>query len=206
MACIAYTLQLVLNKIINNSVSSCRKLVGHFKHSARATKVLKTCQITAEVAQHRLIQEEPTRWNTPLLYEQKRSILLASAELNIPELSNRQWTLIKNIIPILEVFNSLTNHISSDYVTAADVIPLINVIETELRKTAPAGSGLQGLKNDLYSFKKIKFKNYENSDILTSVTLLYTCFKEAPFKDKPKADDAKHDCWRKHQLYKVLSI
>ncbi|KAJ8875478.1 hypothetical protein PR048_023373 [Dryococelus australis] len=106
-ACLAHTLQLVLkegflsNKIINNLVSSCRKLVGQFKHSACATKVLKTCKITAGVAQHRLIQEESTRWNTTLhllkrLYEQKRSILLASAELNIPELSNCQWTFNKN--------------------------------------------------------------------------------------------------------------
>ncbi|KAJ8866935.1 hypothetical protein PR048_032797 [Dryococelus australis] len=127
-----------------------------------------------------------------MLYPQKRSILLASAELNIPELPNCQWTLIENIISILDVFNSVTNHISSDHVTAAEVIPLINVIETELQKPAPAGSGLQGLKNDLYSSMKIRFKNYENSDILTSATLLDPRFKETPFKDKAKADTAKH--------------
>ncbi|KAJ8895899.1 hypothetical protein PR048_001239 [Dryococelus australis] len=149
------------------------------------------------VAQHRFIQEEPTRWNTTLhmlkrLYEQKRSILLASAELNIPILSNCQWTLIENIIPILDVFDSVTNHISSDHVTATEVIPLINVIETELQKPAPAGSGLQGLKNDFYSFLKIRFKNYKNSDILTSATLLDPRFKQAHLKDKAKADAAKH--------------
>ncbi|KAJ8872364.1 hypothetical protein PR048_025968 [Dryococelus australis] len=58
-ACLAHTVQLMLRK-----------------YSARATKVLKTYQITAGEAQYRLIQEEPTRCNTMLymlkrLYEQK---------------------------------------------------------------------------------------------------------------------------------------
>ncbi|KAJ8877204.1 hypothetical protein PR048_021658 [Dryococelus australis] len=173
------------NKIINNLVYSCRKLVGHFKYSARVTEVLKTCQITSGTYP----RGTPIRWNTTLhvlkrLYEQKRSILLASAELNIPEMANCQWTLIENIIPILDVLDSVTNHISSDHVTTAEVISLINVIEIELEKPAPACSGLQGLKNNLY--------NYENSDIQTSAILLDPRFKETPFKDKAKANAAKH--------------
>ncbi|KAJ8886169.1 hypothetical protein PR048_012378 [Dryococelus australis] len=144
-----------------------KKLVDNFKHSACATEVLKTCQITAGVAQYRPIQEEPTRWNTTLhmlkrLYEQKRSILLA-----------------------------MTNYINSNHVTAAEVIPLINVIETELQKPVPADSGLEGLKNDFYSSMKIRFKDYENSDIPTSATLLDPHFTKAPFKDKTKAYAAK---------------
>ncbi|KAJ8873081.1 hypothetical protein PR048_026697 [Dryococelus australis] len=79
-------------------------------------------------------------------------ILLAGAELNIPKLSNCQWTLIENIIPILDVFDSVTNHISLDHVTAAEVvsdtgfvsqvIPCIYVIETELQTPAPASFDL----------------------------------------------------------------
>ncbi|XP_063227326.1 zinc finger BED domain-containing protein 4-like [Bacillus rossius redtenbacheri] len=201
-SCLAHTLQLVLkegflnNKIINNLVSSSKKIVGHFKHSARATKVLKTCQITAGVVQHRLIHDEPTRWNTTLhmfkrLHEQKKAIVLACAELNIPELSNSLWTLMENVIPILEVFDSVTTHISSDHVTVAEVIPLTNLIENELQKPAPAGSGLQGLKNDLLSSIKIRFKDLENSQILTSATLLDPRFKAAPFKDEAKCEAAK---------------
>ncbi|XP_063227428.1 zinc finger BED domain-containing protein 4-like [Bacillus rossius redtenbacheri] len=132
VACIAHTLQLVLkdgllsHKIVTNLLPQCRRLVGHFKHSARATKILKQCQTTASVPQHRLIQDEPTRWNSTLhmlkrLQEQKRAILLSSGELNLPELTGQQWTLIENLIPILDVFYSATLQVSSPSVTASEV-------------------------------------------------------------------------------------
>ncbi|KAJ8886314.1 hypothetical protein PR048_012525 [Dryococelus australis] len=136
-SCLANTLQLVVkdavltNKIVN-IISTCRKLVGHIKDSANATKVRKAVKI------QQLIQEEPTRWNTTLymlkrLHEQKRAILLANAELNCPT----QWTLIENIIPILDVFDSITKHINSNNVNASEVstehlgIPIAYVVIVE---------------------------------------------------------------------------
>lgn len=131
-ACLAHTLQLVLkdgvfsNKIVVNLLSQCRRLVGHFKHSAHSTKILKQCQKTTGVPQHRLIQDEPTRWNSALhmlkrLQEQKRAILLTSSDLHLPELTGQQWSLIDNLIPILDIFDSATLQVSTSNVTASEV-------------------------------------------------------------------------------------
>ncbi|KAJ8886714.1 hypothetical protein PR048_012926 [Dryococelus australis] len=200
-SCLAHTLQLVVkdavltNKIVVNINFTCHKLVGHFKHSAHATKVLKSSQNTAGVSQHMLIQEEPTRWNTTLhmlkrLHEQKRALLLANAELKLTELSNTQWTLIQNIFPI-DVFDSVTNHISSNKINASEVIPIVHVVVQSLSKPAPMGSGLQGLVNDLSSSIKIRFADMEIDSVLTTVTLTDPRFKVAPFKDGTRADLAK---------------
>ncbi|KAJ8897642.1 hypothetical protein PR048_002991 [Dryococelus australis] len=40
------------------------RIVGHFKHSVQATQQLNDCQRTLKLPEHRLIQDEPTRWDS----------------------------------------------------------------------------------------------------------------------------------------------
>lgn len=134
LPCLAHTLQLVLkhsvldSKVFSNLQSTAKKIVGHFKHSSGATKVLKQCQVTANVKRHRLVQDEPTRWNCTLhmlkrLKEQRSALLLAEAELgNLPcQFSYSQWAMVENIIPMLETFHSATEQVSSANVSASEV-------------------------------------------------------------------------------------
>lgn len=71
------------------------------------------------------------------------------------------------------------------------VIPLVHIIEHDLEKPAPPGSGLQSLKNDLLASMKIRFSKLENDQILASATLLDPRFKTSPFQDPQKAENAK---------------
>ncbi|KAJ8884548.1 hypothetical protein PR048_016405 [Dryococelus australis] len=211
---LAHALRLVLkdgllgSRLVTNLLYLCRRLVGRFKHSAHATKFLKKCQVTTGVSLHRLIQEEPTRRNSSLhvlkrLQEQKRAILLVCGELDLPELSGQ--TLIENLIPIFNLFDSATLQVSSTnyhygsvpllikscMVSMLQVIPLVQVIEHELENPAVLGSGIQGLKNDLLASMKIKFSSLEEIDIFVFATLLDIRFKITPIKMTQTVENTK---------------
>lgn len=70
--CFAHTLQLVVHdgvlsqRAVIDILSSCRKIVGHFRHSCLAYSRLRVIQENLGLPQHRLIQDEPTRWNSSL--------------------------------------------------------------------------------------------------------------------------------------------
>ncbi|KAJ8889620.1 hypothetical protein PR048_009120 [Dryococelus australis] len=97
--CLAHTLQLVLkegllgSKLVTNLLSQCRRLVGHFKHSAHATEIFKKYQMTTGMPMHQLIKMSQEGG-----IEQKRAILLYGGELDLPGLNGQQWTLIDNLI------------------------------------------------------------------------------------------------------------
>ena len=44
--------------------AAARKLVGHFKHSAIAMSALKQKEKQTNIAEHHLIQDVTTRWNS----------------------------------------------------------------------------------------------------------------------------------------------
>lgn len=91
---------------IKELISSCHKIVEHLKHSSKAIKVLRIAQEKLSLKPHRLIQDEPTRWNPHLhmvsrLTEQKKAIALVASDLNFQlDISSRQWVTIKGIIKI----------------------------------------------------------------------------------------------------------
>ena len=68
--CFAYSLQLVVHDgvLSQHSVSDllavCRRIVGHFKRSTKAIDKLKDIQQNLSIPNHRLKQDEVTRWNS----------------------------------------------------------------------------------------------------------------------------------------------
>ncbi|KAI7807099.1 hypothetical protein IRJ41_021492 [Triplophysa rosa] len=71
MPCIAHMLQRSINVSLSNSgfanvLAKCRKIVGHFRHSAANTMELQAQQAALGQQQEPLIQDVPTRWNSTL--------------------------------------------------------------------------------------------------------------------------------------------
>lgn len=124
--CIAHTLQLVIkdslfqNQKIMNVVSKSKKIVGSFKHSAKNTKMLLSCQKQLKLPEHRMIQDEPTRWNSTLhmmkrLLEQKDAIVLVSNKPDVKlaaELTCDDWKTMEFAINILDIFEKATLQVS----------------------------------------------------------------------------------------------
>ncbi|XP_063239945.1 zinc finger BED domain-containing protein 4-like [Bacillus rossius redtenbacheri] len=147
ISCFAHTLQLVLkdaflnSKLVSNLTSACRRIVGHFKHSSKNCKILAKCQNMAGLPNHRLIQDEPTRWNSTLhmlkrLVEQKQAVILACSETNNSQtvLNSSQWTVIDHCISVLEIFNNATLQVSSANSNASEVSYTYSTICEQLLK------------------------------------------------------------------------
>lgn len=68
--CLAHSMQLCINEglkkvsTISTIIDECRAVVGHFKHSYKASEGLNLYQKKFEVPEHKLIQCVPTRWNS----------------------------------------------------------------------------------------------------------------------------------------------
>ena len=92
--CFAYTLQLVVHdgvlsqRAVIDILSSCRKIVGHFRHSSLAYSRLRVIQQNLGLSQHRLVPDEPLRWNSSLymlqrILQQKMSLAPYATEHSI---------------------------------------------------------------------------------------------------------------------------
>lgn len=203
LPCLAHTLQLVVKdgllnaKLVTNLVGTCRRIVGSFKHSSQACKVLKKAQTLVGCKPHRLIQDEPTRWNSTLhmidrLVEQQQALVLASYDLKLSnELTSSQWELMKHISHILQLFDKATFTVSSSSVCISEVIPIVNSIIQQLQVPPPAGFGLQGMVNDLLASLRMRCGQVEETGLYTTATLLDPRFKDKVFTSGSILDRAK---------------
>ena len=95
-------------------LSLCRGIVGHFKRSSLAYGKLHQIQESLGLPQHRVKQDEPTRWNS-LLYmlhsivEQKMAIAAYGSENDIFVLNQTQLDLANKIIKVLEPIEESQN-------------------------------------------------------------------------------------------------
>lgn len=193
ISCTAHTLQLVIKetflgqKSIADACAKARRIVGHFRHSISASKLLKNYQETNKLPVHRLIQDEPTRWNSTYLMlnrllEQRRAITWLLPELKCnTELSSTEWSLIEQAVNTLKSFYLATLNISSECVTAAEVIPTVYGIKNEITSLSEQTTGLKGIQKDIIHSLKTRFKDLENNKTFAIATLLDPRFKKTVF-------------------------
>lgn len=144
--CLAHSLQLCLNEgltklsDIADLIEKCRSLVGHFKHSYKASEALEDYQKKFDKPKHKLMQSVSTRWNSTYtmierIVEQRNPILgvlndraFTSKKLAKKHtLDNDNWELLCLLIEILKPFELATKIISGEkYPTASLVLPLID--------------------------------------------------------------------------------
>ena len=70
IGCTIYTLQLVvkdsimIQRTVIDMLARCRKIVDYFKHSSLAYQHLHNIQSQLSLPEHKLIQDEPTHWDS----------------------------------------------------------------------------------------------------------------------------------------------
>ena len=152
--CMARSLQLAVNKAVlsQRAVSDC---VGHFRQSQVASSSLRKLQERLQVPQTRLQQDIATQWNSAFymlksLVAQKQAIAAYAVEHHLPTTLNaHQWTLVKNMLTILDPYEQLTRNISKAKATATDVIPSIQALTRLLKQTVPTDHGVKTSKDTL---------------------------------------------------------
>ncbi|CAL9691328.1 unnamed protein product [Knipowitschia caucasica] len=198
LGCMAHTLQLAIHEAVlsQKSVSDCiaigRKMVGHFKHSQVATTALANLQTQLGLCPARLQQDVPTRWNSTFymlqsLIQQKRPLAAYGVDNKLPAtLSPHQWSLIENMVTILEPCEQLTRDISKATATAADVIPAIQALKRLLEKAVPTDHGVKTSKSTLLDAIKTRFDRIDAEPLYLFATILDPRYKDRYFTAETK--------------------
>ncbi|XP_065671967.1 zinc finger BED domain-containing protein 4-like [Hydra vulgaris] len=182
--CLAHTLQLVVkdgclsNERISLLTATCRRIVGHFKHSVKSYKLLRQSQEILGLPKHSIIQDEPTRWNCTFhmlnrLIEKKDAILLVTphfpkATRQNKELSTGEWDNLVTLVAALKVFEEVTLTASSSKVTTSEVIPIINAVNMSIDRIKDYGNFKESLCQSLHR----RYGDCENEPIHAYATIL----------------------------------
>ena len=69
-----------------------------------------------------------------ILHEQRQAVTAYTATTDIPTLASYQWTLVENIIRVLQPFEVMTKEVSSDNEIISSVIPSGTTLKSYLSK------------------------------------------------------------------------
>ena len=199
--CFAHTLQLVVNdgvlsqRAVIDILSSCRKIVGHFRHSCLAYSRLRVIQENLGLPQHRLIQDEPTRWNSSLymlqrILEQKMAFAAYATEHMIIQLNSYQLELVAKIVAALSPIEEVTKSISTDAASISVVLPFVRILSKTLSQHHD-DSGVRTMKNEMKTSLQRRFADAEENEKLLVATILDPRFKEKFFSGPVVTERAK---------------
>ena len=114
-------------------LAKCRRLVGHFKHSALATNGLEEKQkaLGFKPTLH-LVQEVATRWNSTFHMLQRLALLkqpirsMSEQDRASYDLSDVEWAMVKSVLNLLEAVDGVTTALSGEkYSTLSWCLPLL---------------------------------------------------------------------------------
>lgn len=200
LGCYIHTLQLVVGeslktqRAVKDSIATARGIVGHFRHSSKATDHLKRIQESLNsnradddtdqlLPAHRLIQDVSTRWNSTYymlerLLEQKRAIGVYSQEAEIQSLTANQWNLVEKVLSTLKPFEEQTKQASLASSHAGIIIPGIRLLERFLQRTKNPGDdiGIQTMRTEMYTDLHARFLHLiSNTTCVIATVLDATC-------------------------------
>lgn len=183
IGCVIHTLQLVIHDCIFKNqkfieiLRKCRKIVEHFNHSSLAYSKLSSIQKILKLPNHKLIYDDTTRWNSTFymlssLHEQRQAITAYAADRDISTLTAMQWSIVENVLHVLQPFEEITKILSSDCETIGYVIPAIVILHSYLSKRQK-DAGIVMLKEEL---KKAMEERFFNSTGIIVICSLLQCY------------------------------
>ena len=201
--CFAHTLQLCIKPALDlpqveKTVSKCRKLVGHFKHSTILTAEMKKRQKVLDLPEHSLIQDVSTRWNSTQLMlermcEQRRvvsDIMLDSKVTKKNDVhllpSEREWEAMADISSVLKDLTTVTTFMSGENdVSCSYVYPIVcGLMNTSLKIESEDSSVTRKVKGSVSQQLQVRFKPLSTDSAATVpavAALLDPRYKRLPF-------------------------
>ncbi|KAK0149385.1 Zinc finger BED domain-containing protein 4 [Merluccius polli] len=186
LGCMGHFLQLAVNEAVlsQRAVSDCvaigRKIVAHFRQSQVVYK--NGCKCHKHDS-----NKTATRWNSTFymlksLVAQKQAIAAYAVEHNLPATLNaHQWTLVENMLTILDPCEQLSRNISKATATAADVIPSIQALTRLLKQTVPTDHEVKTSKDTLLNAVQSRFGHVEEEPLYYLATILDPRYKDRYF-------------------------
>ena len=191
-----------------NVLAAGRRLVGHFKRSNVSLQALIRIQQQLGLKQHRLIQDEPTRWNTSYymlerLIEQRQAICAAEIECKInTELNSQSWQLAEKVVKVLKPFEEATIVVSSEGSSAALIIPVVNSLIHFLDNVfSDEDEGVRTMKRKMLQSIRTRFMGMETTKLYVIPTLLDPRFKIRVFSSQTAIIQAKQSLIEEYILF-----
>nr|XP_023685953.1 zinc finger BED domain-containing protein 4-like [Paramormyrops kingsleyae] len=163
LKCFRHTIDLIVTeaiksqRMVQNLLSTGRKICERVHRSAKAKEKLAELQKTYHLPENQLVQDVPSKWKTSFymlerLVEQKKAIDEMSIECNFRELiSCDQWEVMQSVCNALKPFEVACREMSDRTATLGQVIPLIHILN---RKIDMLFDETMGIDNMLKSLKE----------------------------------------------------
>ncbi|XP_030051727.1 zinc finger BED domain-containing protein 6 isoform X1 [Microcaecilia unicolor] len=224
--CFAHCLNLLVTDFLQgncqvaNVLGVADKICGHFTHSIRARRILAELQHQNGLPRHQLKQEMTPRWSSMYhmlerLLEQQKAVqeYIGRHRIGMPDivLTSAHWTLIANLVALLQPFEMAMREVSADNASLSQVLPEVRYLHIFLKQIhdqfESAGDGAafvlaENLAQRLSTDCRINEMFHREEYILA--TLL-----DPRFKGKIEAvlpDDSDIDHWKQVLVKKVKEI
>ena len=200
--CAAHMLQLCVNEglqipSIAALLAAGRKLVGHFKHSSKATAALAQKQKQMNMPVKKLIQDCPTRWNSSYymlerILEVRWPISAVLGNESITKKTDRyldfkseQWTLAADLLPSLQKIEIATVYFSEEEkISLSTVLPIVFGLADDLQPSPEDSVVVQSFKRAVKTSIVKRWNVEEVSSILFISTALDPRFKLIKYLDE----------------------
>ncbi|XP_003242294.2 zinc finger BED domain-containing protein 4-like, partial [Acyrthosiphon pisum] len=172
--CFSHSLQLVITDVLwkqknhEELLKKVRQIVGHFKHSISANKLLNNYQKQEKLPERKFIQDVTTRWNSTYLMitrflEQKKSVIGLAPYIHLKvSLTSEEWVLLDEISKVLEIFYLVTLTLSKETSSLSEVIPVLRSVSTYLEKEVNKSNKNPRFKDRVFSGEYEKFQAQNN--------------------------------------------
>lgn len=191
LQCLGHTFQLAVRDAkeetpaVSLLCKKARAIVGHYKHSAQATRRLKDCQKRMELPNVTLIQDVETRWNSEhamlsRLVELKDAVSLemATSETSVSCLSPSEWNVAASLVQVLQPIVDATADMSGQkYGTISSVVPFLYGTEQILKGHCDIENEAGLFARNLLKSLKTRFPLFMEQKELMLATLCDPRFK-----------------------------
>ena len=162
--------------------------MGHFKRSTLAYDKLRQIQQQLDISEHKLKQDEPTRWNSTLymlqsVVKQRMSLAAYGSDRSIPVLTATQLDIANKVINVLSPVEEITKGISKDTTCILMIIPSVRGLRKTLEQSLDDRS-ICTMKSEMLESLRRRFSEIEETDFLVISTMLNPQFKDKFFSSK----------------------
>ncbi|XP_033173496.1 zinc finger BED domain-containing protein 1-like [Drosophila mauritiana] len=198
--CFAHSLNLIVQKglreisVVQNKV---KFIVEFFNRSTFGLKKVKSTQTQLNLPDLKLIQDVSTRWNSTFkmlerLVVLKDALILTLSTLRSElNLSQNEWAIVEELLPILKPFMEVTEEISAEKnVTLSKVIVLAILLQNCLNNKTPKDKCVAALVAVLKAEMNRRFCKLESNELYAESNILDPRFKGRWFKSKEEYEKA----------------
>ncbi|KAH8040937.1 hypothetical protein HPB51_013107 [Rhipicephalus microplus] len=136
------------------------------------------------MAQHEVIQDVPTRWNSEYammerLVELRASISVELCDSDVDNLSSREWKLMAAAVKVLQPLDQATTELCADrYPTLSKVIPLVHCAQVVLHKHTSQGEEAASFARSLLRILATRLSGLKIANVPANAMLVDPRYKD----------------------------